>query len=73
VSTAEQLIEIRQLVESNGYLPYSNKALRLFVLAEGKRGIDQGEVEKLKLLFQDAGYLPFSRALELLELVARPE
>jgi len=65
----EQLLEIRSLVEQNGYLPYSNKALRLFTSLESLPGANPTSLNDLKAQFQDAGYLPFSRAMELIKLV----
>jgi hypothetical protein len=64
--TQEQLKEIRDLIETTGFLPMTNKADRLFEAAKAKSG--EGDLVKLKEMFQQAGYLPRSKALRLVEL-----
>ncbi|VTS03552.1 hypothetical protein [Tuwongella immobilis] len=66
----EQLDMIRGLVEQNGYLPYSNKGLRLFDALANVPGEHQATLQSLRSQFQDAGYLPYSRAMELIRLVS---
>jgi hypothetical protein len=64
--TAAELKEIRTLIESTGFLPMTNKAERLFAVAETQS--PSVELAKLKEMFHQSGYLPRSKALKLLEL-----
>jgi hypothetical protein len=66
VLTTDQAGELRLLIEQSGFLPMTNKADRLFAAAEAKS--PNPELAKLKAMFRDAGYLPRSKALKLLEL-----
>ena len=65
--TAEQLGEIRTLIEQNGFLPMTNKAVRLFAAAEARHPADEA-LPDLKRMFEEAGYLPRSKALRLVEM-----
>ena len=62
----EQLTEVRQLIEQNGFLPHSPKALRLFEAAQELHPGDP-DLPELRRLFEQAGYLPRSKALKLVE------
>ena len=64
--TSDQISEIRSLIETTGFLPMTNKADRLFAAAEANA--PSPDLVKLKAMFHDAGYLPRSKALRLLEL-----
>jgi|YNPBryunderm2012_1023409.scaffolds.fasta_scaffold68396_2 hypothetical protein len=67
--TPEQLQELRQLIEQNGFLPMTNKAMRLFAAAEARHPADQTLLQ-LKKMFEEAGYLPRSKAIRLVELAS---
>jgi hypothetical protein len=64
---ANQLRELRALVQQMGYLPFGNKALRL--LAELERIEGSANAAQLRERMEQAGYLPMSRALELIDRV----
>jgi hypothetical protein len=64
--TPDQLREIRSLIETTGFLPMTNKADRLFAAAQANRPAE--DLSTLKTMFKDAGYLPRSKALKLVEL-----
>ncbi|MGL4461326.1 MAG: hypothetical protein ACRDD1_02915 [Planctomycetia bacterium] len=61
--TDDQLQAVRELVRSNGYLPWTSKAVRLFDEAErlGLSGIAE-----LRSKMEQGGYLPQSRAMQVI-------
>ena len=65
--SVEQLAELRGLIEQNGFLPMTNKAMRLFAAAEARHPADPA-IPDLKRMFEEAGYLPRSKALRLVEM-----
>jgi hypothetical protein len=67
--THEQVTALRGLIEQNGYLPYGSKGLRL--LAELEQLGGQALAAELRSRYQEVGYLPLSRALELVDHVER--
>lgn len=74
-TTLKQLDELRQLVKQNGFLPLSPKATRLLDaadrLAAATPGLGANAFEPYRKQLADSGYLPFSRAMALLEEVAK--
>jgi hypothetical protein len=69
--TAEQITELRRLIEETGYLPMSNRAMRLFSTLEQRPAADQTLVRELRQRLDATGYLPNSKALSLLEELER--
>jgi hypothetical protein len=67
--TPEQTRELRDLITTNGFLPMTNKADRLFATLAARRVLSDRELADLKTAFREAGYLPRSKALRLVELV----
>ncbi|MGL4424383.1 MAG: hypothetical protein ACRCZF_27255 [Gemmataceae bacterium] len=68
ILTPAQLAEIRALIEQTGFLPTTNKATRLFAAARRVHP-DPAELDRLEAMFLEAGYLPRSKALRLVDLV----
>ena len=69
--TADQTRELRDLITQNGFLPMTNKADRLFATLAARRALPESELAELQRAFRDAGYLPRSKALRLVELVEK--
>jgi hypothetical protein len=67
--TPDQLTATRKLIEETGFLPMTPKAERLFAAA-AKNCPNPAELEKLRVMFHDAGYLPRSKALKLVEMAS---
>jgi hypothetical protein len=67
--TAEQTRELRDLITQHGFLPMTNKAERLFATLAARRALPEKELAELTRAFREAGYLPRSKALRLVELV----
>jgi hypothetical protein len=67
--TTTQIAEVRALIEEHGFLPMTNKALRLFAAIEFKNDSTE-QTLRLKEMFTEAGYLPRSKALKLLEMAS---
>lgn len=66
--TGQQLQDIRTLIDENGFLPLTNKALRLLDCASRNPACDAKMLSELRSQFESSGYLPRSKAMKLLEL-----
>jgi hypothetical protein len=73
--TAAQVLEVRALLEKAGYLPLTNKAMRILgeVETSGPRlpGYDAAFVASIRAQLAEAGYVSYSRAKDLLDLADR--